>query len=186
MTPMATLTRDEARTRAGLLEVHTYAIDLDLTRGEDTFASTTTVRFSTREAADTFIEFRPHTLHRATLDGHDLDPGTLVDGRLPLTGLAAGPHELTVTADMPYSHTGEGMHRFTDPADGLTYLYSMCCMTDGPLVYAAFDQPDLKATFDVTVTAPEEWTVLGNGIATPVAGAAGAGAAPPPRRSAPT
>lgn len=173
MTPMATLTRDEARTRAGLLEVHTYAIDLDLTRGEHTFASTTTVRFSTREAADTFIEFRPHTLHRATLDGHDLDPGTLVDGRLPLTGLAAGPHELTVTADMPYSHTGEGMHRFTDPADGLTYLYSMCCMTDGPLVYAAFDQPDLKATFDVTVTAPEEWTVLGNGIATPVAGAPG-------------
>ncbi|MCK1817395.1 aminopeptidase N [Streptomyces sp. XM4011] len=177
---MATLTRDEARTRAGQLQVHTYTIDLDFTRGDTTFASTTTVRFATRPdatnteaATDTFIEIRPHTLHRATLDGHDLDPGTLVDGRLPLTGLTPGDHELTVLADMPYSHTGEGMHRFTDPADGLTYLYSMCCMTDSPLVYAAFDQPDLKATFDVTVTAPEDWTVLGNGIATPVAGAPG-------------
>ncbi|UCM87309.1 aminopeptidase N [Streptomyces marincola] len=170
---MAPLTRTEAEARAELLDVHRYEIDLDLTRGDRTFASTTTIRFTARRPGDTFAELRPTTLHRATLDGLDLDPHTLTDGRLPLPALTAGAHELTVTADMPYSRTGEGLHRFTDPADGLTYLYSMCFLADAPLVFAAFDQPDLKAVFDLAVTAPEDWTVLGNGIATPVTGQPG-------------
>lgn len=168
---MPALTRDEAETRARLLTVHDYAIELDFTHaadaGTDTFASTTTVRFTARQHGDTFIELRPAALHHATLDGTRLDPATLSDGRLPLTGLTPGEHRLRVTAGMPYSRTGEGIHRFTDPADGASYLYSMCCLGDAPLVYAAFDQPDLKAVFDVTVTAPPSWTVLGNGTATP-------------------
>ncbi|GAB3113669.1 aminopeptidase N [Streptomyces calidiresistens] len=171
--PLPSLTRDEARTRAGLLDIDRYVIDLDLTRGEETFGSTTTIRFTAREEGDTFVELRPTTLHGARLDGRELDPAALVDGRLPLTGLTAGEHELTLVADMPYSRTGEGMHRFTDPEDGLTYLYSMCCMTEAPLVYAAFDQPDLKAVFEVSVTAPPEWTVLGNGVAERVPGEPG-------------
>ncbi|MDT0265058.1 aminopeptidase N [Streptomyces sp. DSM 44915] len=163
---MATLTRLEAEARARLLTVERYLVDLDLTRGDTVFGSTTTIRFTAREAGDTFVEARPTSLRSATLDGQSLDPAELADGRLPLRGLTAGEHELTVVAEMPYSRTGEGMHRFTDPADGLTYLYSMCCMTDAPLVFAAFDQPDLKAVFEVAVTAPGEWTVLGNGRAT--------------------
>ncbi|MTE18585.1 aminopeptidase N [Streptomyces sp. TRM43335] len=170
---MPALTRAEAHTRAHLLDVRQYTIDLDLTRGEEVFGSTTTVRFTTREAGDTFVEVRPHTLHRAVLDGHDLDTAALAEGRLPLTGLTAGDHELRVEADMAYSRTGEGMHRFTDPADGRTYLYTMCFQTEAPRVFAAFDQPDLKAPFTVTVTAPEEWTVLGNGTAQRVDGAPG-------------
>ncbi|KUJ54406.1 aminopeptidase N [Streptomyces albus subsp. albus] len=163
---MSVLTRDEAQTRARLIDTHRYAIDLDLTRGAEVFRSTTTIVFSVREAgADTFAELRATTLHQATLDGRPLDPGAYADERLHLTGLAAGEHELRVEADMPYSHTGEGMHRFTDPADGETYLYSQCCMGEANQVFAAFDQPDLKAVFDVTVTAPPAWTVLGNGVA---------------------
>ena len=169
MTRMATLTRSEAEARARLLDVHRYEIDLDFGRAlenAESFGSVTTIRFTAREAGDTFVEVRPLALHRATLDGQELDPDTLAEGRLPLPGLRPGPHELRVSAEMPYSRTGEGMHRFTDPEDGLTYLYSMCCMTEGPAVFAAFDQPDLKAVFDLAVTAPRDWTVLGNGLAT--------------------
>ena len=173
MSAMPALTRDEARERARLLDVHQYAVDLDLTRGEEVFGSTTTVRFTAREAGDTFVEVRPRTLHRAVLDGRDLDTAALADGRLPLTGLEAGEHELRVEADMPYSRTGEGMHRFTDPADGRTYLYTMCFQNEAPRVFAAFDQPDLKAPFAVTATAPEEWTVLANGLARRVEGEPG-------------
>jgi aminopeptidase N len=168
MAPMATLTRDEAEARARLLSVQSYAVDLDFTAGETTFASTTTIRFTARETGDTFVEVDPATLHRATLDGRELDPAALADARLPLNALTPGEHELRVEADMRYSRTGEGVHRFTDPADGLTYLYSMCAMTDGPKVFAAFDQPDLKAVFDLSVTAPEGWTVLGNGVVTAI------------------
>ena len=162
---MPALTRDEAQTRARLLEVHRYSIDLDLTDGDELFGSTTVIGFTAREAGDTFVEVRPAALRRVVLDGHTLDPAALADGRYPLDGLTPGEHELRIEARMRYSRTGEGMHRFTDPADGETYLYTMCCMTDGPSVFAAFDQPDLKAVFDVRVTAPPAWTVIGNGIA---------------------
>ncbi|MFJ8196133.1 aminopeptidase N [Streptomyces sp. NPDC096152] len=167
MASMSVLTRDEAQTRAQLLDVHRYTIDLDLTAGDETFDSLTVIRFTVRagqDATDTFVELKPAELRSATLDGQPLDPENLVDNRLPLKNLAPGEHELRVDAAMRYSRTGEGMHRFTDPTDGETYLYTQLFMEDVQRVFAAFDQPDLKAVFDLTVTAPEGWTVLANGV----------------------
>ncbi|MGA5869693.1 aminopeptidase N [Streptomyces cinereoruber] len=160
---MSVLTRDEAQTRAQLLDVHHYLVDLDLTTGDETFESTSTVRFTARAAGDTFVELKPATLHSATLDGAPLDPAALDGNRLPLS-LTEGEHELRVTATMRYSRTGEGMHRFTDPTDGESYVYTQLFMEDVQRVFAAFDQPDLKAVFEVAVTAPDDWTVLANGI----------------------
>ena len=162
---MPALTRAEAETRARDLTVQHYAIDLDLTRGDDLFGSTAVIRFTALRDCDSFAEVKPAALHRVLLDGTELDPALLDDNRLPLTGLAAGEHELRVEADMRYSHTGEGMHRFTDPADGESYVYTQLFMEDVQRVTVAFDQPDLKAVFDVEVTVPEEWTVLGNALA---------------------
>ncbi|MFJ7767092.1 aminopeptidase N [Streptomyces sp. NPDC097107] len=164
---MSVLTRDEAQTRARLLDVHHYAIDLDLTGGDETFDSRTVIRFTVRgdtDTTDTFVEVKPAELRTATLDGHPLDPDTLDENRLALKNLTPGEHELRVEAAMRYSSTGEGMHRFTDPADGETYVYTQLFLDDVQRVFAAFDQPDLKAVFDLTVTAPQGWTVLSNGV----------------------
>ncbi|OKI64063.1 aminopeptidase N [Streptomyces sp. MJM1172] len=164
---MSALTRTEAQLRAQALDVHHYAVALDLTVGDDTFDSTVVIRFSVRataDATDTFVELKPDELRSAELDGHPLDPTGLDGNRLPLTGLTEGPHELRVDTRMRYSRTGEGLHRFTDPADGETYVYSQMFMEDIQRVFAAFDQPDLKAVFEFTVTAPAHWTVLANGI----------------------
>ncbi|WKX08282.1 aminopeptidase N [Streptomyces sp. NL15-2K] len=164
---MSVLTRDEAQTRAKLLDVHRYTIDLDLTRGDETFDSRTVIRFTVRadqDATDTFVEVKPAELRSVTLDGQPLDPETLDENRLPLKNLTPGEHELRVDAAMRYSRTGEGMHRFTDPTDGETYLYTQLAMDDCKRVFPAFDQPDLKAVFDLTVKAPEGWTVLANSI----------------------
>ncbi|MCB5167780.1 aminopeptidase N [Streptomyces bambusae] len=161
---MSALTRNEAQLRAQLLDVHHYAIDLDLTTGDETFGSTTVIRFTARSDGDTFVELKPEKLHSAALDGHPLDPAALDGNRLPLTGLTAGPHELRIETRMHYSRTGEGMHRFTDPTDGETYVYTQLFLDDVQRVFAAFDQPDLKAVFAITATAPAGWTVLANGI----------------------
>ncbi|WP_314413227.1 aminopeptidase N [Streptomyces sp. DSM 40484] len=181
MAPMSVLTRDEAQTRATLLDVHRYKIALDLTRGDETFHSHTTITFTVRadqgadqggnhdgghEGGDTFVELKPAELRSVTLDGQPLDTAALHENRLPLTGLTAGTHELRVDADMRYSRTGEGMHRFTDPTDGETYVYTQLFMDDVQRVFAAFDQPDLKSVFELTVTAPDDWTVLSNGVTT--------------------
>ncbi|MFI7387546.1 aminopeptidase N [Streptomyces sp. NPDC049813] len=161
---MPVLTRDEAQTRARLIDVEHYTVDLDLTRGADTFDSRAEIRFTAHTPGDTFVELKPAELRSATLDGRPLDPAALTGNRLPLTGLTAGPHELRVDARMRYSHTGEGMHRFTDPTDGETYVYTQLFMEDVQRVFAAFDQPDLKARFDLTVTAPDGWSVLANSV----------------------
>jgi aminopeptidase N len=164
MSCMSVLTRDEAQTRAGLLDVHRYTIELDLTTGDETFDSRTLIRFSARADGDTFVEVKPAELHSVTLDGQPLDPEALDGNRLPLKNLTAGEHELRVHAHMRYSRTGEGMHRFTDPTDGETYVYTQLFMEDVQRVFAAFDQPDLKAVFELSVRAPEGWTVLANGV----------------------
>src|SRR5689334_8166896 len=135
---MSVLTRDEAQTRAKLLDVHHYGIELDLTGGDETFDSLTVIRFTARADADTFVEMKPAELRSVTLDGRPLDAATLDENRLPLKGLTAGEHELRVDAAMRYSRTGEGMHRFTDPTDGETYLYTQLFMDDVQRVFAAF------------------------------------------------
>ncbi|MEU4060965.1 aminopeptidase N [Streptomyces wedmorensis] len=160
---MSVLTRDEAQTRAQLLDVHHYRVDLDLTTGDETFGSQSLIRFTARAAGDTFVELKPETLHSALLDGEPLDVTALDGNRLPLS-LTEGEHTLSVATTMRYSRTGEGMHRFKDPTDGESYVYTQLFMEDVQRVFAAFDQPDLKAVFEIGVTAPEGWTVLSNGI----------------------
>ncbi len=71
-------------------------------------------------------------------------------------------NELTVRAQCPYSRSGEGLHRFTDPADKGVYLYSDLETFDAHRIYACFDQPDLKATFEFDVRCPDTWQVISN------------------------
>jgi aminopeptidase N len=68
---------------------------------------------------------------------------------------------------MAYARDGAGLHRFTDAADGETYLAVHAGLDNAQRVFAAFDQPDLKAAITATVVAPRSWTVLGNGVARP-------------------
>ena len=166
---MPSLTRAEALTRAALLAVDAVEVDLDLDRGPEVFGSRTTLRFTCRTPGSaTFVEVRPRELHAVTLNGRAIDPASLVDGRLDLTDLEAD-NVLEVEATMAYSHDGQGLHRSTDPADGEDYVYGHLFLDAAPTVFACFDQPDLKAPYTVAVTAPQEWTVLGNGGATLVA-----------------
>ncbi|GII55601.1 aminopeptidase [Planotetraspora thailandica] len=158
------LTRDEARERARLLTVQSYGVELDLTEGEDRFESITTVHFtSTRPGADTFIDLHGAHVRKIVLNGADLDPASYdaEKGRIPLPGLAEH-NELRIDADASYMRTGEGLHRFVDPVDQQVYLHSQFETADAHRMYACFDQPDLKATFELTVLAPGSWEVVSN------------------------
>jgi len=159
---MPALSRAEAVERRRLLDVRSVVVELDLTRGEEIFGSRTEIRFAcTEPGAATFLDVKPHALLRVALNGQELDPAALADGRFPLDELAA-ENVLLVEADMAYSRTGEGMHRFTDPEDGEAYVYTQAFLDDGPRFFASFDQPDLKAPYRMAVRAPEGWTVVGN------------------------
>ena len=161
--PGMNLTREEARERASHLTVSSYDVQLDLTSDEQTFRSETLARFSSSTpGVSTFIDLVARTVHLVELNGRVLDPAQVADGvRIQLDDLAAD-NELRVVADCAYMNTGEGLHRFVDPVDGEVYLYSQFEVADSRRVYTVFDQPDLKATFAFTVTAPSHWVVVSN------------------------
>jgi aminopeptidase N len=167
------LTRDQAIERAALVTVDNYRVELDLTDGngapgERAFASKTTVTFEALAGTETVLDIAADTVGSATLNGVEIDVSAYDESTgIPLVGLA-GHNVVVVEAQCSYSHTGEGLHRFVDPVDDEVYLYSQFETADAKRMFACFDQPDLKATFDLTVTAPARWTVVSNGAAAAV------------------
>ncbi len=160
--PGKNLTRIEAQERKSLLSVASYDITLDLTQGPEIFLSTTIVKFTATPGSSTFIDAITKTVHSVTLNGVELDAAAISDGvRISLNGLAAD-NVLTVVSDALYTNTGEGLHRFVDPVDNEVYLYSQFQVPDSRRVFAVFEQPDLKATFQFTITAPSAWQVVSN------------------------
>ena len=166
--PAPNLTRDQAQQRAELLEVESYDIALDLTDGnggpgERTFDSKTTIRFAAAEpGASSFVDIVAGAVRNATLNGTALDvSGYTEETGVELPSLAAA-NELVVDAECRYMNTGEGLHRFVDPVDDAVYLYTQFETADAKRMFACFDQPDLKATYRLTVTAPSDWKIVSN------------------------
>ncbi len=174
--PGENLTRTEAQERRAIVDTQSYDVTLDLTTGAEVFRSTSVVRFTATEGASTFIDLIAREVLEITLNGVSIDPATaFADSRIALEGLAAD-NELRIVADCLYTNTGEGLHRFVDPVDNEVYLYSQFEVPDSRRMFAVFEQPDLKAVFTFTVTAPAAWKVVSNSP-TPEPVAAGEGVA---------
>ncbi len=160
------ITRLEASERSAVVQAQTYEIELDLSTRDDTFSSKTTVHFTAREGNSTWIDFIAPKVQSIELNGESLDTGTHDGFRIPLHNLKTH-NVLIVEAEAAYMNTGEGLHRFIDPVDDEVYLYTQFEIADARRVFACFDQPDIKATFAFTITAPDHWKVTSNS-ATPV------------------
>ncbi len=171
------LSRDEAATRSALITTHSYDVTLDVRDAADPavagYPSTSTITFSAEPGSATFLDFISGGVESVKLNGRPLDVGSVVDrDRVILEDLAA-ENTVTVTGTALYSRSGEGMHRFVDPADGQCYLYTQYEPADSRRVFANFEQPDLKAEFTFHVLAPAGWEVASNGVEearTPVPG----------------
>ncbi len=161
--PGANLTRVEAEERKSIVQypIH-YSVDLDLTQGDTTFVSTSTIQFGAKVGESTFLDLIADEVTSVTLNGESVEPGEVfADDRIALNNLRER-NEVVVTAVCRYSTTGEGLHRSVDPSDGNVYLYSQFEVPDARRVYAVFDQPDLKAVFRFSVLAPCSWIVTSN------------------------
>ena len=159
------LTQAEAQLRAATVSNVRYAVDLDLSSpGDATARSTTRLTFDAVEGSSTFVDAEAVTVHALALNGAPLDVTTAWrDGRVHVSDLLL-ENVLEVDASFPVATSGEGLHRFVDPADGETYFYTFTAPAFARQVFACFDQPDLKGEFAVTVTAPASWTVLSNAL----------------------
>ncbi|MDO4919386.1 aminopeptidase N [Kocuria sp.] len=163
----ASLSREEAATRAEQIRVEDYRVTVDLSGAEDpastTFGSEVTVRFTAEEGAESFIDFIHDTVTEVELNGEVLDVDDVVEDsriRLPELGRV---NELRVVGRALYSRSGEGLHRYVDPQGGEVYVYTQYEPADCRRVFAVFEQPDLKAVFHITVITPEGWLAASNG-----------------------
>lgn len=156
------LTQTEAEARSELIDSVHYNVTLDVT-GDERFSTTTVVSFITRGAGSTFIDLRTDRVDSALLDGAALNvSGYDAEHGIPLPSLEPGEHILQVVATAPYSRTGEGLHRAVDSSDGRVYLYTQFETADAKRVFACFDQPDIKATYDFKVTTSAEDVLITN------------------------
>ncbi|MGW6730713.1 aminopeptidase N [Nocardia sp. NPDC055029] len=161
--PTANLTRSETAARSAAVTVHDYRVELDLSGARDQdragFATTTTVTFDATTAR-TWLDFLGLSVESVTVNGQQVD--VEYDGaRLTVGGLSA-TNVVVVRATGEYSRSGEGLHRFLDPVDGATYLYTQYEPADARRVFACFEQPNMKAPFTFVVTAPSGWEVVSN------------------------
>ncbi|MDR1712392.1 MAG: aminopeptidase N [Propionibacteriaceae bacterium] len=163
------ITRAESAQRAGFIQCADYNVTVDLTpaaalnAGKDperVFWSHTTVSFDSALGAS-WLNLIADEAVRIVLDDNELPLNNYRDSKVHFS-VAAGSHQLSVGAWCRYSHTGEGLHRFTDPADSQTYLYTQFETADARRMYACFEQPDLKASFQLSVRAPVGWRVFSN------------------------
>jgi aminopeptidase N len=153
------LTLAEARARAAQLSDVSYDVEIDLT-DEQTFRSRVTVRFAS-QGPETFLELHLGRDVQVTVNNTPLEAA--YDGaRIALTGLVER-NEVVVEARLPYVTDGDGMHTFTDPADGERYVSAYVGVDITQRVFACFDQVDLKAPITLRVVADPAWTVLSNG-----------------------
>jgi aminopeptidase N len=173
----AEITSDETSERARLLQVGSYDIEFDLTRGEDVFGSVSVITFDCAEpGASTYADLVAQSVHEITLNGSPVDPAAAyASGRIALTGLAAH-NELRVVADCGYGTGGNGLQRSVDSADGRVYAFTHFEPAHARTAFANFEQPDLKAAFTFHVLVPSGWVVLSNQPA-PKPSPAGAGKA---------
>ncbi len=155
------ITRQEAQERSAVVSAKSYAIELDLSTRTDNFPSKTTLEFSAREGNSTWVDYIAPKVTQIELNGESIDLSAHDGYRIHLQNLTAH-NKLVVVGESKYMNTGEGLHRFIDPVDNEIYLYSQFEIADARRVYACFDQPDQKATYQFTITAPQHWKVQSN------------------------
>jgi len=160
----ANLTREETAERAAHITLRSIRVELDLTGAPEHartgFPSISTLRFDA-DADATWLDFIGESVDRVVVNDEERE--VRWDGaRIQLDGLVTGANVVRVEAVAAYSRSGEGMHRFHDPVDGETYLYTQYEPADSRRVMACFEQPDMKAAYTFDVTAPAGWHVLSN------------------------
>lgn len=81
---------------------------------------------------------------------------------IPHGYLKKGENVIAIQFASPIATSGSAITRYIDREDGSEYIYSLFVPSDASTAFPCFDQPDLKARFQLNVTTPIEWQVITN------------------------
>jgi aminopeptidase N len=157
----AFLSQQDAAARSARVSNVAYALDFQLT-GEPTFTATSKIDFELSDASrELTVDLDKATIDKLLVNGKALEPvynNSFIT--IPAAALKQGHNVVSVSFTREHSTNGEGLHRYVDKADGRVYLYSHFEPAAAHQMFASFDQPDLKATYTLTTTAPKDWVVI--------------------------
>jgi aminopeptidase N len=159
----AYLSQEDAAARSARVSNVDYTLAFALT-GKESFSGTTTLSFDLAGQQNSMqpltIDLDKATIASMTVNGKAVTPQynqwfiTIAP-----QDLVAGRNTVTIVYQRLHSTNGEGLHRMVDPVDGRVYTYSHFEPAAAHQMFPVFDQPDLKGTYQVTVTTPADWVV---------------------------
>ena len=157
----AYLSQTDAAARSARVSNVDYVLDFTLT-GKETFSASTTLAFDLKDNGSALtVDLDKATIKSLKVNGKDVTPhynGWFIT--LAAQDLKKGRNTVKVAYERPHSTNGEGLHRMVDPVDGRVYTYSHFEPAAAHQMFAGFDQPDLKGTYQINVSAPADWTVI--------------------------
>lgn len=151
----------EALERAETVSNVSYKIYLDLDNGLDSFLCSSEIEFDAKNGNETFLNFDGNKILSIELNGETISVNNYDNYRILLSPLK--PHNKVIVKGVcKYQNTGVGLHKFIDPVDKMVYLHTQFEPFDAHKVFACFDQPDIKASFEMKVNAPKGFIVISN------------------------
>lgn len=156
------LTQEEARLRREQVKDVDYEVYLDISSPENTFSGRVSAHISlNRKDKPLRMDFHGGEVTRLIINSTELRP-QYDDHFITLQPqyLKAGENIVEIEYRHAYSEDGMGLYRFKDPQDGEQYVYSNFQPYAANRMFPHFDQPDLKASYKLTVRAPSNWEVV--------------------------
>lgn len=157
------LTQGEAEGRSTRVSNVSYGLSLDLHPRALRYRGQVTIRFDYSGTGDLFLDYRGATIRTLEVNGQRIGSPRWNGYRLWLPGRTLGSRNVvSIDYENDYDHEGDGFHQFFDPEDGQEYLYTNFEPYESHRLFPQFDQPDIKATYRLTVVAPEGWELIHN------------------------
>jgi aminopeptidase N len=159
--------RDLARFRAQQLKDVRYQLSFTVTPKADFVSGHEELRFvqnpDDRGILPEWLDFREGSISSLTVNGQAAST-EIQNGHVELPAKLLKLDENVVVIDFkaPIALAGKAITRFEDKDDGSEYIYTLFVPMDADMAFPCFDQPDLKARFRLTVTAPQDWVVISN------------------------
>jgi len=156
----AFLSQEDAMARSARVANVDYTLQFTLT-GKESFAGITTLEFDLKDTDQPLtIDLDKAKIASMTVNGKTVTPQyNQWFITIAAADLKAGRNSVTIAYERLHSTNGEGLHRMVDPVDGRVYTYSHFEPAAAHQMFALFDQPDLKGSYQVTVTTPADWVV---------------------------
>lgn len=161
----ADLTWTEAQARKARVSDVKYTLSVQLNETDPTFKGVNKINFNLKDNTKPLrVDFFEGQVTALKINGKDA-PLTAkrkywID--LPAEFLVNGANVAEITYVADYSKEGVGLHRFQDPETKQVFLYTDFEPYDANRFLPCFDQPDLRASLELTVEAPADWQIIAN------------------------